>query len=94
MNEPEPIAQRQYTIHYRRGNAPLGQLEPNLNPKLIARREVAFSIVLMQNYPCFKQLIVQLDDELYMLTALAEGVTNERAFTFGPAQCVKLPEVR
>ncbi len=82
MSNQEQAAQRQYTIHYRRGGNPWGQLEPNVHEGLYKRPEVAFGIAFMQANPFVEGLIVRLGDDLFMLTSLVEGNTNAKAFTF------------
>ncbi len=84
MSNQEPAAQRQYTIHYRRGDAPLGQLEPGVNADLYTRSEVAFGIAFMQAHPFVELLAVRLGDEAFLLAALLPGNShaNGRAFSF------------
>src|SRR5271157_1814070 len=80
--QPE-VPQRRYTIDYRRGGvAPLGRLEPGVRSGLYTKREIAFAIDLMLNYPCFKQLVVQLENELFIVSELADGRDEPKAFTF------------
>ena len=83
MSESKPeVQKRQYVIHYRRGTGPYGQLEPNVHEGLYKRPQVAFGVAFMQANTFMEGLVIRLDDENFMLTALGPGVVNDKAFTF------------
>jgi len=83
MSESKPeVQKRQYVIHYRRGTGPYGQLEPNVHEGLYKRPQVAFGVAFMQANTFVEGLVIRLNDENFMLTALGPGVINDKAFTF------------
>jgi hypothetical protein len=73
MSNEQIIQGRQFVINYKRGvNGKMGQLEPNVHAAIYTRPEVLLAAAFIQAQSFVQSIVIQLDDELFILTARPE----------------------